>query len=109
MMGFSGSKNRCFCFHKIGDEGATALVTRLAGRLRTSRIGAKDVQVSGQETLAYEGVFMVLFNKTSAFRHQPSAFVRALSLSAILPLNRGTEGVSPSQTSDFLHLRRDQR
>ena len=42
----------CFCLHKIGDEGATALVARQAGRLRTSRIDAKDVLVSGQETLS---------------------------------------------------------
>ena len=42
-MGFLGSKNRGFCFHKIGDEGATALVARLAGRLRTSRIVANGV------------------------------------------------------------------
>ena len=62
-MGFLGSKNRCFCLHKIGDEGATALVTRLAGRLRTSRIVANTVQVSVQETLAYEGVIYVFFIK----------------------------------------------
>ncbi len=45
------------------DEGATALVTRLAGRLRTSRIVANTVQVSVQETLAYEGVIYVFFIK----------------------------------------------
>jgi len=61
--GNEGVSFLCFCFHKIGDEGATALVTRLAGRLRTSRIGAKDVLVSGQETLAYEGVIYVFFIK----------------------------------------------
>ena len=62
-MGFLGSKNRCFCFHKIGDEGATALVARMAGRLRTCRIVANTVQVSVQDTLAYEGVIFVFFIK----------------------------------------------
>ena len=33
----------CFCLHKIGSKGATALVARLAGRLRTSRIVANGV------------------------------------------------------------------
>ena len=55
----------CFCFHKIGSKGATALVTRLAGRLRTSRIVANTVQVSVQETLAYEGVIIVFVNKSN--------------------------------------------
>ena len=39
------------------------LVTRQAGRLRTSRIVANTVQVSVQETLAYEGVIYVFFIK----------------------------------------------
>ena len=41
--GMRGAPFFCFCFHKIGSEGATALVTRLAGRLRTSRIVANGV------------------------------------------------------------------
>ena len=58
----------CFRFHKIGSEGATALVTRLAGRLRTSRIVANGVQVSAQETLAYEGVVLVFVEVPSSPR-----------------------------------------
>ena len=47
------------------DKGATALVTRLSGRLRTSRIVTNTVQVSVQETLStliythYKMVFLV--------------------------------------------------
>ncbi len=60
----------CFCFHKIGSKGATALVTRLSGRLRTSRIVANAVQVSVQETLSYEGVIIVFVN----WNFSPSTF-----------------------------------
>ena len=58
----------CFRFHKIGSEGATALVTRLSGRLRTSRIVANGVQVSVQETLSYEGVVLVFVEVPSSPR-----------------------------------------
>ena len=58
----------CFRFHKIGSEGATALETRLSGRLRTSRIVANGVQVSVQETLSYEGVVLVFVEVPSSPR-----------------------------------------
>ena len=64
----------CFRFHKIGSKGATALVTRLSGRLRTSRIVANAVQVSVQETLSYEGVIIVFFrNQTQGFAGDPKS------------------------------------
>ena len=58
----------CFRFHKIGSEGATALVTRQSGRLRTSRIVANTVQVSVQETLSYEGVILVFVTITRTYK-----------------------------------------
>ena len=63
--GNEGGSFLCFCFHKIGSKGATALVTRLAGRLRTSRIVANTVHVSVQETLSYEGVIIDFVNKSN--------------------------------------------
>ena len=72
----------CFCFHKIGSEGATALVARLSGRLRTSRIVANGVQVSAQETLAYEGVIIVFFrNQTQGFAGVPNLHTISRQLS----------------------------
>ena len=69
----------CFCFHKIGSKGATALVTRLSVRLRTSRIVANGVQVSVQETLSYEGVIIVFVN----WNFSPSTFDLRPSTSSI--------------------------
>ena len=65
-----GQENSFLCvrFHKIGSEGATALETRLSGRLRTSRIVANGVQVSVQETLSYEGVVLVFVEVPSSPR-----------------------------------------
>ena len=58
----------CFCFHKIGSEGATALVTRLSGRLRSSRIVANGVQVSAKRRYLMKGLLLfLLINPTQGF------------------------------------------
>ena len=50
------------------DKGATALVTRLSGRLRTSRIVANGVQVSAKRRYLMKGLLLfLLINPTQGF------------------------------------------
>ena len=64
-------------------------MTRLAGRLRTSRIVANGVQVSVQETLSYEGVIIVFFrNQTQGFAGVPN--LHTISRPVIKKKGRGS-------------------